>query len=133
MASLRRVASTVAQFFYRDTCFIYGNYTGVNNAAGTGLFKGLVVMARTGEGVYTITLLAADGVTALKGFHLKNLTLIPVAPASTDGLSGPWEITTDAINASGVITITTRNQAFAAADIIGLVKVALQISPEAAS
>ena len=77
-------------------------------------------------------LLANDGTTALHGFHIKALNLVPIAPASTDGLSGPWEITTDTMNSAGVVRVTTRNQAFAAADVIGVCKVDLEISPEAA-
>ena len=134
MAGLARVASAVAQFFYRDSCFIRGQFTGNNNAANT-LIKvnGLATVARTGEGTYTFTLLANDGVTALKGFHLKDFRLTCINPNAADGGSGTVIITADALNASGTINFTTNHAAGAAADILVVAKLAVEISPEAAS
>lgn len=131
--ALRRIGNAIASWFYRDTQMVRGQFTGANGSVGTILFKGLATITYSAEGVYIFKLLAADGTSALKGYHLKNFQLIPFAPATTDGLSGPWEVTTDAINASGTITFTTRNQAFAAADVIGLCKVAIELAIEGAS
>lgn len=133
MATLRRTSNPMAQHYYRDTNFVRGQFTGANGSVGTILFKGLGAIARTGEGVYTFTLLQADGVTALKGFHIKNLNFAFVAPNSADGGSGLTEITTDSMNATGVLTFTTRNLAGTAADVIGLCKMGIELSPEAAS
>lgn len=131
--SLRRVGTTVAQFFFRDTAFVRGQFTGANGSVGTILFKGLGVIARTGEGVYTFTLLADDGTSGRKGYHIRNLVFTYVAPNSADGGSGQTEITTDSMNATGVLTFTTRNLAGTAADVIGLCKMAIELSTEAAS
>jgi hypothetical protein len=133
MASLRRVGNMIAQWFYRDTCHVRGEFTGANGSVGSIKFKGLATVTYVGEGVYDIKLLANDGTSALKGFHIKSVALVPVAPATTDGLSGPWAITTDTMNSAGVVRVTTKNEAFAAADIIGVCKVAIELSPEAAS
>ncbi len=131
--NLRRTCTDVRFATHRDQVGVSGKFTGANGSVGTILAKGNFTILYIAEGVYDIKLLAADGTSALKGFHIKTLNLIPVAPASTDGLSGPWEITTDGLNANGLIRVTTRNQAFAAADIIGVCFVYLEISPEAAS
>jgi hypothetical protein len=133
---LRRVGGIVANWFYNNTCQIRGQFTGVNNSANTGIkFKGLATVARTGEGTYTFTLLADDGVTALKGFHLKDFNIFVISPTATDGLGigCNWIITADSLNASGTINFTTFNNAGAAADIIGLAKMAVEISTEAAA
>lgn len=133
MSALRRVLSTIAFFLFRDTNFIQGEFTGANGSVGTILFKGVATVSRSGEGVYIFKLLQADGSTALLGFKLKSLSMIGVAPAAADGLSGVTEITTDALNASGTVTFTTRNLAGTAADVIGRCIVSCVISPEAAS
>lgn len=132
--SLRRVGNAVAAWFYRDTQHVRGRFTGANGSVGTILFKGLATIARTGEGVYTLTLLNDDGSSGRKGYHIKALDFTFVAPNAADGGSGPKpEITTDSLNATGVITFTTRNLAGTAADVIGICIVDLEISPEAAS
>lgn len=134
MASLARTGSPVAQFYYRDSCFIRGQFTGNNGAANTLIkFKGLATVARTGEGTYTFTLLAADGVSALKGMHLKAFNLNALNPADADGGSGRTIITADAINASGTISFKTYNQAGVAADLLVVAKLDVELSPEAAS
>lgn len=134
MASLAKVASGVGQFYYRDTCFVRGQFTGNNGAANTLIkFKGLATVARTGEGTYTFTLLAADGVAALKGMHLKAFDLNAINPADADGGSGRTIITADALFASGTISFKTYNQAGAAADVLVVAKLDVEISPEAAS
>lgn len=132
MAGLRRVLQVVARFLYRDTAFIHGEFTGANGSVGTGnKFKGVAVLTRSGEGVYVLTLVQDDGATALKGYSIKGFNTIAVAPNSADGGSGTTEITTDALNASGTVTFTTRNLAGAAADVIGRMFIELKVSPEA--
>lgn len=134
MASLARTGSTVAFHFYANTCFIRGQFTGNNNAANTLIkFKGLATVARTGEGLYTFTLLQADGVTPLKGMHLKAFNLNAINPADADGGSGRTIITADAINASGTINFKTYNQAGVAADLLVVAKLDVELSTEAAS
>jgi hypothetical protein len=135
MASLARVASAIAFWFYRDTMQVRGQFTGANGSVGTILFKGLATVTRTGEGTYVFKLLAADGTSALKGFHLKNFNIFSIASSTADGLSGgmDWQITADAINAAGTINFTAFNAAGAAADIIAVAKMAVEISMEAAS
>jgi hypothetical protein len=132
--ALRRVGNAIAQWFFRDTQQVRGKFTGANGSVGTILFKGLATISRSGEGVYVLTVLAADGTSGLKGYHIKALDFTFVAPAAADGGSGPKpEITTDALNSAGTITFTTRNLAGTAADVIGVCFVDLEISPEAAS
>lgn len=130
---LNRVGNAIAFWFYRDTVMLRGQFTGANGSVGTIRFKGLATVTRTGEGTYQLKLLQADGTTALKGYHLKNFNVVGIAPADADGLSGGWRITADAINASGTIDFTTYNLATAAADVIGVAKMAVELSVEAAS
>lgn len=118
---------------HRDTAIIHGEFTGANNANPTGVkFKGNVVVTRTGEGVYRFQLVDAQG-NAINNLHLKNVLLQYLAPASTDGGSGPWFISDNSVNTAGHFDITTQNQAFAAADILVLTKVTIWLSPEAPS
>lgn len=135
MSALRRVGNVIAQYFYRDTCQVRGQFTGVNNSANTTIqFKGLGTVARTGEGTYVFTLFGDDGVSARKGYHLKNFNIVAINPVITDGLgSGDYAITADAINSAGTLNFTTFNQAGSAADVIGIAKLAIEISTEAAS
>lgn len=132
---LRRVGSVIATWFYRDTAHVRGQFTGVDNSANTTIqFKGLATVARTGEGTYTFTLLSDDGVSARKGYHLKSFHIFAINPTVTDGLgNGGYRITADAINASGTLNFTTYNNAATAADIVGVAKVAVELSLEAAS
>jgi hypothetical protein len=132
--SIRRTAGPVAMWSHQGTVHVRGKFTGANGSVGTILFKGNANITRTGEGAYTYTLLADDGTSGRKGYHIKALNFTFVAPNSADGGSGPKpEITTDSLNSAGTIAFTTRNLAGTAADIIGICFVDLEISTEAAS
>ena len=133
MAGLARVGSSVAFNYYANTSFVRGQFTGANGSVGTIKFKGLATITRTGEGAYTFKLLANDGTSALKGFHLKAFNLNAINPADADGGSGRTIITADALNASGTIDFKTYNQAGVAADVIAVAKLDVEISTEAAS
>jgi hypothetical protein len=133
MPALRRVLQPMARFLYRDTVFIHGQFTASAGAVATILFKGVATVTYSAAGTYVIKLLQDDGVTALKGYHLKSFHVFAVAPVLTDGLgSGDYAISADALNSAGTITFKTMTNAGAVADAIAVVKVALQISTEAA-
>ena len=135
MSALAKVGNIVAQWFYKDTCQVRGQFTGVATSPNTTIqFKKLATVARTGVGTYVFTLLQADGVTALKGYHLKRFYIFGINPNSANGLAdGGFCITADAINASGTVNFTTFNLAGSAADIVGVAKMDVEISTEAAS
>lgn len=134
MSALRRVGSVIAQFFYRETAFVRGQFTGADGSVGTILFKGLATITRSGEGTYVFKLLGDDGVSARLGYHLKSFHIFAINPTSTDGLGvGGYKITADAINASGTINFTTFNAAGTAADVIAVAKMGVELATEGAS
>jgi hypothetical protein len=119
--------------YYRDVCQLRGQFTGANGSVGTIQFKGMATITRTGEGTYVLKVLAADGVSALKGMHVKNFNIWAINPNTADGLSGPTLVTADAMSTAGTLNFTTQNAALAAADIIAIAKMAIELSPEAPS
>jgi hypothetical protein len=134
MSALARVGSAIAQWFYRDTCCVRGQFTGADGSVGTIKFKGLATITRSGEGTYVFKLLQSDGTTVLKGYHLKSFHIFAINPTSTDGLGkGAYIVTDDSINTAGTINFTTFNAAGNAADVIAVAKVAVEVSVEAAS
>jgi hypothetical protein len=134
MPGLRRVLQTLARFLYRDVVFIHGQFTASAGAVATVLFKGCATITYSAAGTYVLKLLQDDGVTALKGYHLKSFHAFAIAPVLTDGLgSGDYAISVDSLNSAGTITFRTMTNAGAVADAIAVVKISMEISPEAAA
>ena len=120
------VGNLVVRYPRRGTRFFSGEFTGANGSVSGMLSKGEVTVSRSGEGVYVLT--AADG----RGARLTRFSINVINPNTADGGSGRTDLTTDAMVASGAITITTFNQANAAADIIAVAKFEIETERESA-
>lgn len=103
-----------------------GEFTGANGSISGVKFKGEITVAYSAEGVYIFTFVGTKP-TRLSDF---NPTIIN--PAVADGGSGRVVITADNLASAGTITVTTFNQANAAADIIGVAKFEFATEQEAA-
>lgn len=128
------VFQTTAQFAYRDRKTIDVEFTGANGSISLVKSKGFVSVAYVSEGLYRLTVLKADG-TALKGMHLRSLTFTPILPALA--ADGGWIniMTLNTLNTLGIIEFSTLSSAApnVVADVIGVFKLTLVITSEAAS
>lgn len=93
-----------------------GQFTGADGSISGVSFNGEVTVSRSGEGVYLFTF--AEG----KGLRLSAMDPTIINPATTDGGSGRVVVTTDSMTSAGTLSVTTFNQANAAADVIGVAK-----------
>lgn len=109
-------------------------FTGSGGAVSGVKSKGFFAVTYVSTGIYRLTLLQSGSASAaLKGMHLKALTITPIKPASpTDG---GWTniLSTNTLNTLGIIEITTLSNiaAAAAADYLGILKVTVEFSTEA--
>lgn len=131
--SLRRVGSAIAQFFYANTAFVRGEFTGAVGSISLVKFKGLMSATWNSTGLVTFTLLANDGVSALKGLHIKNLQIVPLTPTGATVGGWTWSLAANNMGTAGTFQIQFQQQSWAAADVVGIVKVAVELSSEAPS
>lgn len=111
-------------------------FTGAAGAVSGVKSKGFFGVTYVSAGLYRLTLLQAGSTTAaMKGMHLKSLNITPIKPAAAG--DGGWTniLSTNTLNTAGIIEITTLSNiaAAAAADYLGLLKVTVEFSPEAAT
>lgn len=103
-----------------------GEFTGANGSLSGAKFKGEVTVTYGGEGVYNFAFVEG------KQGRLAGMVHTIINPANTDGGSGRVLVTADTVATNGQFTVTTFNQANAAADIIGVAKFDFIVEGEAA-
>lgn len=111
-------------------------FTGSAGAVAGVKGKGFFAVTYVGAGLYRLTLLQGQSSSAaLKGMHLKALTFTPIKPAAAG--DGGWTniMTLNTLNTLGVIEFNTLSNIAAAApaDYLGLMKVTVEFSSEAAT
>lgn len=126
------VFQPVAKHMIRDTEFWRGEFTGGAGAVALVKFKKFCTVTYVSAGLYQVNLWSDPANTvALKGYHLKNLNVIPLIPSGSTVGGWNWQLATNAVNTAGTFQIQTGQQSWAATDVIGVVKLAFELSTEA--
>lgn len=120
------VGNVIARYPRKGRRYFTGEFTGANGSLSGVKSKGEVTVAYGGEGVYNFSIVEG------KQGRLSRFAHTIINPATTDGGSGRTVVTADTVATDGKFTVTTFNQANAAADVIGIMKFEIAVEGEAA-